>query len=270
MKADFSSCVLPYSQALDVSRTYLRHLGSSRFEEMRTFRKCITEFVLDPGHEPAGFQSWLWRYPVRIDIAIEYLGITPEEYAVVFRGAEAPPCGAAQDDAAVAAARGNAATGTAAAAGAPDAAPGGAADAAASQSPAVVRGAIGLPAFLDETCLSYCEFYELWQSGFVAFRNGADQKNGAFPPCEPCCPDDLWLQFPEGEKQQQQYLTELLVFIRLCRKLKDSCCYSFAQLRDICDVLQLYAGGALLHPVVVVPLVVEVPDDGGGARRFLV
>src|SRR5450631_2228250 len=30
------------------------------------------------------------------------------------------------------------------------------------------------------------------------------------------------------------------------------------------------AGGALLHPVVVVPLVVEVPDDGGGARRFLV
>ena len=48
---------------------------------MRTFRRCITEFVLDPAHEPAGFQSWLWRYPVRIDIAIEYLGITPEEYA---------------------------------------------------------------------------------------------------------------------------------------------------------------------------------------------
>ena len=51
--------------------------GSSRFEEMRTFRKCITEFVLDPGHEPAGFQPWLWRYPVRIDIAIEG-GVSPE------------------------------------------------------------------------------------------------------------------------------------------------------------------------------------------------
>jgi hypothetical protein len=57
LKANFSSCLLPYSQALDVSRTYLRHLGSCRFEEMRTFRKCITEFVLDPAREPAGFVS---------------------------------------------------------------------------------------------------------------------------------------------------------------------------------------------------------------------
>ena len=92
LKADFSSCLLPYSQALDVSRTYLRHLGSCRFEEMRTFRKCITEFVLDPAREPAGFQPWLWRYPVRVDIAIEYLGITPEEYANLFQGAAPPPC----------------------------------------------------------------------------------------------------------------------------------------------------------------------------------
>ena len=66
---------------------------------------------------------------------------------------------------------------------------------------AAPRGTVGLPAFLAETCLSYCEFYELWQSGFVAFRNGATrqarQEDGAFPECEPCCPDDLWLQFPE-------------------------------------------------------------------------
>ena len=129
LKADFSACVLPYSQALDVSRTYLGALGSSRYEEMRTFRRDITEFVLDPAQEPAGFQSWLWRYPVRTDIAIEYLGITPEEYATLFQGGE----------------------------------PG-----------QVLRGTVGLPAFLAETCLSYCEFYELWQSGFVQFRNGAD------------------------------------------------------------------------------------------------
>src|SRR4029077_19700629 len=77
LKSDFSSCCLPYSQALDVSRTYLRHFRSCRFEVMRTFRKCITEFVLDPNNPPAGFKSYLWRYPVRIDIAIEYLGITP-------------------------------------------------------------------------------------------------------------------------------------------------------------------------------------------------
>ncbi len=42
---------------------------------------------------------------------------------------------------------------------------------------------------------------------------------------------------------------------------------------DFVDCLrcaQGVAGGALLHPVVVVPLVVEIPDDRGGARRFLV
>ena len=54
LKTDFSSCDLPYSQALDVSRTYLQHFGSCRFEEMRTFRKCITEFALDPANPPVG------------------------------------------------------------------------------------------------------------------------------------------------------------------------------------------------------------------------
>src|ERR1019366_524495 len=97
LKTDFSSCNLPYSQPVDVSRTYLRHLGSCRFEEMRTFRKCITEFVLDPGNEPSGFPSHLWRYPVRIDIAIEYLGITPEEYMLLFQGTAPSPCGAPAD-----------------------------------------------------------------------------------------------------------------------------------------------------------------------------
>ena len=218
LKSDFSSCLLPYSQPLDVSRTYLRHLGSCRYEEMRTFRKCITEFVLDPTREPTGFQSWLWRYPVRIDVAIEYLGITPEEYRVLFRGAAAPPCTPPVDT--------------------PDAVD-------ASQSPAAREGTIGLASFLAETCLSYCEFYELWQAGFVSFSNGGDERSGEFPQCEPCCLDDLWLDFGEG--RQQQDLSELIVFIRLWRKLRASCCfcYSFAQLRDICDVLSLYSDGTL-------------------------
>ena len=199
LKADFSACVLPYSQALDVSRTYLGALGGSRFEEMRTFRRDITEFVLDPTHEPTGFQSWLWRYPVHTDIAIEYLGITPEEYAALFQGTEPVQ---------------------------------------------VLRGMVGLPTFLAETCLTYCEFYELWQSGFVKFRNGVPlTENGAFPECEPCCPEELSLQFPE--EQADHDLAELLVFVRLWRKLRESCDggYSFAHLRDICDVLQLQPGG---------------------------
>ncbi len=110
-----------------------------------------------------------------------------------------------------------------------------------------MQGTIRLPGFLAETCLSYCEFYELWQSGFVKFSNGAGrgEREGAFPQCEPCCLDELWLLF--DDEQQEEDLQRLRVFIRLWRKLRESCCfcYSFAQLRDICDVLQLYSGGAL-------------------------
>ena len=251
LKTDFSSCCLPYSQALDVSRTYLRHFHSCRFEEMRTFRKCITEFVLDPVNEPTGFQSHLWRLPVRVDIAIEYLGITPEEYSLLFAGAAPPPCASATT------------TG-----GGTQPNPGGG-----STTPGAVHANAGsgelapwqlygfpspgdvnpwtqvvvqLPEFLKRTCLSYCEFFELWQSGFVQFSNGADQPDGTFPQCEPCCLDRLSLQFPDGQGVEQALL-ELAVFIRLWRKLRESCCfcYSFAQLRDICDVLHLFNGGVI-------------------------
>jgi len=83
LKNDFSLCLLPYSQPLDVSRTYLEQLGTSRFATMRRFRQAITEFVLYPNNEPAEFQSHLWRYPVRIETAIEYLKITPQEYTAL-------------------------------------------------------------------------------------------------------------------------------------------------------------------------------------------
>ena len=56
---------------------------------------------------------------------------------------------------------------------------------------------VRLPEFLRRTCLSYCEFFELWKSGFVKFRNGADKRYGEFPECEPCCLEDLWIDFPD-------------------------------------------------------------------------
>jgi hypothetical protein len=265
LKSDFSSCLLPYSQPLDVSRSYLRTLGSSRFEEMRTFRKCITEFVLDPVNEPAGFGDWLWRYPVRIDIAREYLGITPEEYSTLFDGAPVPPCATQADGTAPgqdANGSGGGTAGQPAGGEGTGGEPAGTANSTLASLPQTLRqGTVGLPAFLTETCLSYCEFYELWQSGYVAFSNGAandedsdqegagqkgaGQQDGAFGECEPCCPDKLWLEFGEG--QQQQGLAQLLVFIRLWRILRQSCRpgYTFAELRDICDVLGLYSGGVL-------------------------
>jgi Tc toxin complex TcA C-terminal TcB-binding domain len=256
LKVDFSSCRLPYSQALDVSRTYLRHFRSCRVEEMRTFRKCITEFVLDPVNEPAGFQSHLWRYPVRIDIAIEYLGISPEEYGLLFQGSAAPPC-AAQDNGGAGAPRVPFAAPSGNSSSIPAASiPGGQFALAASaialeldarpttRTTGESRAGVGLPAFLAATCLSYCEFYWLWKSDFVQIRNGEDV-NGVFPECEPCCLDHLWLEF--GEERQTQDLLQLIVFVRLWRKLNESCCfcYSFVQLRDICDVLHLFSGTAV-------------------------
>ena len=92
LKADFSTPALPYAQALDVNRSILRHLGSCRFDAMRTFRRCITEFVFQPAQDPPGFDDQVWRYPVRIDTAIEYLGVTPEEYTLLFQGRPVPFC----------------------------------------------------------------------------------------------------------------------------------------------------------------------------------
>ena len=236
LKSDFSSCCLPYSQPLDVDRTYLRHFCTSRFETMRTFRRCITEFVLAPEQEPSGFQDHLWRYPVRIDIAIEYLCITPEEYVQVFGGHWPANCGEARQEEppvvgnegrdAVLQSHGFSPVGL--------------------REDAASRMGIRLPQFLELTCLTYCEFLELWKSKFVLFTNGADHRTGAFPECEPCCLDDLQILFPE-EANVQQALYELIVFIRLWRKLKALVGRDILSknLEPICSVLELFSGGTV-------------------------
>jgi hypothetical protein len=82
---DYSRPDLPYAQPLDVSREHLGALGTSRYEVMRRFRTEITEFALDPtGSDPAGFDATVWRYPVRRDIAPEYLQISTAEYQQLF------------------------------------------------------------------------------------------------------------------------------------------------------------------------------------------
>jgi hypothetical protein len=239
LKTDFSACNLPYSQALDVSRTYLAHFGSCRFEEMRTFRKCITEFALAPTNPPAGFQSFLRRYPVRIDTAIEYLGITPEEYTMLFHGSVPQACGQQTGDPR------------------PQLPGQGSAALTFGLSPTQLReiadsGMVALPLFLAATCLSYCELVELSKSGMAitlvgpqgAGNNGAS-KPATVPDCEPCCLGDYQLQLPGDGRDTA--LPRLVVFIRLWRKLKCLCGveYTFAQLYDICTVLSLYIGSAI-------------------------
>ena len=64
---------------------------------------------------------------------------------------------------------------------------------------------------------------------------------GKFPPCEPCCLDKLAIGFPR-ETNPELGLLQLVLVVRLWRKLREhGCCgYSFDQLRDICEVLQLF------------------------------
>ncbi len=218
LKADFSSCCLPYDQALDVNRTYLDHFRTCRFEAMRTFRRCITEFAIDPVHQPADFQTHLWRYPVRLDIAIEYLGLSREELTTLFNGVMPPPCDAHDRD------------------WPPDGGESGPAEACLRRAMSR-RGVICLPDFLRCTCLTYCEFLELARSGFAPLENERDRHG--FPECEPCCLDDLCLRLRVDDPGAS--IGRIAVFVRLWRKLRDRCGagYSFAELADICKVLDL-------------------------------
>ncbi|HEY2295083.1 MAG TPA: neuraminidase-like domain-containing protein, partial [Thermoanaerobaculia bacterium] len=221
LRQDFTAPGLPYAQALDVCRSYLRQLGSSRFSAMRHFRKEITELAIDPSQEPADFQRHLWRYPVRFDTALEYLRISQDEYALLY----------SRDDG------------------------------------VVLRELYGFPAdlvdgtpwtdvvvevpeLLARTGLSYCEFLELWRAGFVLFirENQGDGEGAAvgFPECLPCCPEDLRVRFMQPQDPLVA-LRELAVFIRLWRRLRElpGPKITFAQLRDICDVLGLFHSGAI-------------------------
>lgn len=220
LKSDFSACNLPYSQPLDVSRTYLKQLGSSRFATMRRFRKDITEFVLDPANETAEFQKHLWRYPVRIETAIEYLGITPEEYSALLEkpisNAVSPPDG-------------NLALYQLY--GFPEQM---------NDGEDWTKIVIRVSEFLERTCLTYCEFLELWKSEFVKFGL-KDNLEVGFPDCEPCCLEKYLIEFIDPDNLVQA-LKRLIVFIRLWRKLQavPNARYAFTELRDICEVLQLF------------------------------
>ena len=191
---------------------------------MRHFRKEITEFAIDPLHEPAGFLRQLWRYPVRLETALEYLrhiagGIRP---ALLPRHRDA-------------------------------AAPG----------RLLLREAYGFPEdIIDDqpwtgdrpwrspsscarTGLTYCEFVELWECGFVPFqraRRGSGIRLPGLPAVLPGRPGDL---FPE-QADPLVALRELAVFIRLWRRLRGlpTGAVSLTELADICAVLHLFDAAA--------------------------
>lgn len=236
---DFSSCDLPYSQALDINCTYLKSLCTSRYETMRRFRKNITEFVLDPSLETAEFQQHLWRYPVRIETAIGYFCMSGDEYKFFTGGGvtvttprasgktKKKPVpneegkdplykyyGYLQEE---------------------------------TEGPngkkSWMTDVVKVSEFLERTCLTYCQFVELWKSEFVKFACGNNGKTENFPECEPCCLDNLTIVFPDGIDVAFS-LYKLNLFIRLWRKLLTvkNAGYSFEQLHDICEVLVFFNG----------------------------
>jgi hypothetical protein len=209
LRQDFSAPNLPYTRAFDLNRSYLAHLGTSRFEALRCFQKDIREFLHDPAQEPAGFERYLRRKPYRAALFCEYLGISPEEYATLFTSATIPP---------------------------------GNLYGYSSTTPAStwVQAVGDVPEFLKRTGLSYCELMELQDALGERFRIRSIVRGQEAPPCEPCCLQDYYLEIVGGASAEAFRI--LAIFIRLWRKLQTLCGdgYSFAELRDICDVLGLY------------------------------
>jgi hypothetical protein len=221
LKVDFTAPGLPYAQALDVCRSYLGRLGSSRFSALRHFRQEITELAIDPAHEPADFQRHLWRYPVRFETAREYLGISDDEYALLYSRDDGVPSNALYGFP------------TEEVNGTP-----------------WTQTVSAVPEFLARTGLTYCQFLELYRARFVVFRRFAVVHEGEsleFPECLPCCAGDLRISF---EQEPLGALRKLAVFIRLWRRLQElpGPKISFAQLRDLCDVLHLFDSAGTIHP----------------------
>jgi hypothetical protein len=257
LRVDLSGPLLPYSQPLDIDRSYLRQVQTTRFAVMRRFRREITEFVLDPNAQPPGFRSHQWRFPVRFEIAREYLGIDPDEDAIFHVDLSA---------ANVRALYGFSAT-----------------------DQTWPFAALQLSTLLERTGLTYCQLVDLIASGWVDLHFTAGEGERAEPPaCEPCCPDDFFLGIDGSQDGVEGALKRLIVFIRLWRKLQalPGARYTFTELADIATVLKLFIGGAinlefvrqlaafqLLRDELLLPLVdrTDPPPAGatGAARTHL-
>ncbi|HEU4583744.1 MAG TPA: neuraminidase-like domain-containing protein [Polyangiaceae bacterium] len=220
LRSDFSAPSLPYSQPLDVCRSHLQPLHTSRFEMMRHFRRKITEFVLAPDPsgapaEPAEFRAHLWRLPVRVEIAREYLGISPEEATSIF-GSDFPDEAESGLDLRQLF---------------------GVSPASDESWPSTV---LVLSSFLARTGLSYCDLVDLLRSGWAGVQLSDGEVAVEPPECEPCCLDDFVLR--AGPFTARVTLRRLAVFLRLWRKLQllPGARYSFTELADMAEVLQLF------------------------------
>jgi hypothetical protein len=223
LKVTYSSPNLPYSQGLDVCRSYLCHLGTTRFDTMRHFRQSITEFPLSLAQEPADFIKDQWRLPVRLDLALEYLQISTDEYKTLWSTSLTPVLIAQLYGIDI------------------------------SEEGTTLVGLTTVSGFLKATCLTYCEFLDVWKSGIITISSQGGRSDSLeeavkteFPECPPCCLDNLKISF--SGKQPVFSLGILAVFLRLWRKLQLRCQKSLSMqtLADICSVLKLFTIGETL------------------------
>ena len=107
---------------------------------------------------------------------------------------------------------------------------------------------LGVAEFLAATGLTYCQLVDLIDTHRVGLRICPLDGESTIdpPPCEPCCLDDFSLGF-SGDGRRAARMMRLAVFIRLWRKLQalPAARYTFTELGDIADVLELFAGGAI-------------------------
>lgn len=220
LKTCCTSPSLPYSQSLDVCRSYLCHLGTNRFDTMRHFRQNITEFPMVLAGEPLDFQKEQWRLPVRFDIALEYLQISPEEYSTLWS--------APMTTNLIAQLYGiNLATDTLS-----------------------IPNLLTVSGFTNALGLTYCELLDLWKCEVVKFSAGSSKSRNSdlpgdadFPECPPCCLDGLRLVFP-GDNIDF-LLGGIAIFVRLWQKLQFRCenPVSMQCLSDIFSVFHAFTFG---------------------------
>lgn len=238
LASDFSAPGLPYAQAIDVNRSYLCHLKTSRFDTLRHFRRDITDFVHDPSLAPPTFQAHLWRYPVSLGLALAYLCFTDDEANGLFGEDEKRPTWSFYGFSA----------------------------ATANKTP-WSQTLLNVSELLARTGLSYCELVALQQTDVVPFRvaGSSDRRadeDGKLPACEPCYLDRLTLTFGSANATQAAFAV-LIRFVRLWRKLQ--CCgctkLSMADLADIFTVLQPITGGLNLEFLRQLAALLMLHDD---------
>ncbi|MBK7806955.1 MAG: hypothetical protein IPJ51_11700 [Saprospiraceae bacterium] len=210
LKKTFNDCHLPYHQALDVSSAYLNEMGCSRYDLTRKFRKHIHEFVHDPANPPTDFPSHISHYPITLDLALEYLGISTEEYVKIF----SYDFSGEQDLAALLLKE---LYGF---------------DADSSMDP-LFSTMSNMCEFLKRTCLSYCEFKELVKTDFIKPLLKIEKK---LPECAPCECDEYSISFGENPELN---LIKLTIIIKFYQKLytHTSIKYSIEEIGLIYEIL---------------------------------